>query len=209
MQGTYRTVKDYAREQYVVKRSKFIASLKPVLNEGEAVAFLADVRNEFYDATHNCYAYNILIDGSPLWRFSDDGEPSGTAGMPILNVIKQRSLSNVAIVVTRYFGGILLGAGGLVRAYSHAAALVVDAAGIMEMLPAKRICVITGYNLLISIQKLVSTFEAQIVGTDYEDKVKMYIIVKTEVMDRFIKSLHDISKGDIDIRIENDTYMHN
>ncbi|AEE96365.1 YigZ family protein [Mahella australiensis] len=209
MQSTYRTVKDYAREQYVVKRSKFIASVKPVVNEDQAVAFLVDVRNEFYDATHNCYAYNILVDGSPLWRFSDDGEPSGTAGLPILNVIEQRSLSNVAIVVTRYFGGILLGAGGLVRAYSHAAALAVNAAGIMEMLPAKTICVITSYNLLSGIQKLVSAFEAQIGGTDYKDRVKMSIIVKTEVIDRFIKSLHDISKGDIDIRIENDTYMHN
>ena len=110
------------------KKSIFIGHATPVRNEDEARAFIESMRREYHDATHNCYAY--LLNNGAVARYSDDGEPSGTAGVPILNVVKMSGATDLAVVVTRYFGGILLGAGGLVRAYTSAAKIAVDASGL-------------------------------------------------------------------------------
>ena len=110
------------------KKSIFIGHATPVRNEDEARAFIESKRREYHDATHNCYAY--LLNNGAVARYSDDGEPSGTAGVPILNVVKMSGATDLAVVVTRYFGGILLGAGGLVRAYTSAAKIAVDASGL-------------------------------------------------------------------------------
>lgn len=206
MLTSYKTIGAYAREEYIIKRSKFIASAKYVEDEEAALDFLARIRREFHDATHNCYAYNVLQNGSPLWRFNDDGEPTGTAGMPILNVIQQRDLSNVIVVVTRYFGGILLGASGLVRAYSHSAALAVDAAGIIEMVPAKKVNISVTYDLFNNVQKLVDKFKSEILNITYDENINFILTVKNDCLDPFTKALRDISNGKAYFEIVEDTY---
>lgn len=123
----YRTIRAAASAEFVEKRSRFIGYISPVTTQEDAAAFIDSIRSKHWDATHNVPAY-IIREGN-ICRFSDDGEPQGTAGMPALNVLQKEGLTDCVLVVTRYFGGILLGGGGLVRAYSHAAKLAVDAGG--------------------------------------------------------------------------------
>ncbi len=131
----YRTVAAQAVDEFTEKRSRFIGAICPVATEEEALIFIRARAKQYWDARHNVYAY-CIGDGA-LCRFSDDGEPQGTAGIPVLDVLKKEGLTDCAVVVTRYFGGILLGGGGLVRAYSHAAKLAVDAAGAVWMRPCR------------------------------------------------------------------------
>jgi len=126
----YKTISKEATVEMEEKKSRFIANVKPVSSEEEALEFINNIRAKYWDATHNVYAYYISGENI-IQRFSDDGEPSGTAGMPVLEVIKRMELKDLVVVVTRYFGGILLGASGLVRAYSKSAALGIEAAGIV------------------------------------------------------------------------------
>ena len=132
--NSYKTIRQPAREEYVINKSRFIGHACPCQTEEQALAFLKRIREEYRDATHNCYAY-VIGENAGIMRYSDDGEPGGTAGLPMMEVLKARSVVNLCVVVTRYFGGILLGAGGLVRAYSHSCALALDAAhvSIMEL----------------------------------------------------------------------------
>ena len=126
---SYRTLSCQAQDEYIVKHSRFIGYAKPVKTEKEAQEFIAEISKKHWDAKHNVYAYSIREGG--IKRYSDDGEPQGTAGMPVLNVILQEDITDCVVVVTRYFGGILLGGGGLVRAYTHSAKIGIDAAGII------------------------------------------------------------------------------
>ena len=129
----YKSVKQRSEAEYTVNRSRFIGRCFPVDSEEAALCLLGDIRKKHWDATHNCFAYRIGDNAAA--RFSDDGEPGGTAGKPIMDVLTGRGLTNVLCVVTRYFGGILLGAGGLVRAYSKSAADAVTKAGVVSYLP--------------------------------------------------------------------------
>ncbi|MBO4343459.1 MAG: YigZ family protein, partial [Clostridia bacterium] len=150
--NSYKTfLKDFATDSFIEKKSEFISYAKRIYDEDEAKAFIAEIRKKHSDASHNCYAY--ILKDSGIARFSDDGEPGGTADMPILEVLKREGLSGVCVVVTRYFGGILLGAGGLVRAYAKGAKLGVDAAGVVEFVPPY-IDAQTG-NLIISVCRLL------------------------------------------------------
>ncbi|HIU94159.1 MAG TPA: YigZ family protein, partial [Candidatus Aphodomorpha intestinavium] len=128
----YRTVKQPGEAELVIKRSRFIGRCFPVADEQEALRLLEQVRRQHWDATHNCYAYSVGVSGACA-RYSDDGEPSGTAGLPMMEALRRSGVTDALVVVTRYFGGILLGAGGLVRAYSAAAAAAVRSAGEVEM----------------------------------------------------------------------------
>ena len=130
----YKTLVSRADAEFIINKSRFIGHGKPVETEEEALAFLAEMRETYKDATHNCYAY-IVGANMGVMRYSDDGEPGGTAGMPIIEVLKARGVTNCCVVVTRYFGGVLLGAGGLVRAYSRGAAEAVNACGVGVMHP--------------------------------------------------------------------------
>ena len=127
----YRTILNEASDEFIERKSRFIGYIKPVTTQEDAVSFINEIKSKHWDATHNVYAY-ILRDGQ-IRRYSDDGEPQGTAGIPVLDVLQKEGLTDCVVVVTRYFGGILLGGGGLVRAYSHAAKLAVDAAGVIKM----------------------------------------------------------------------------
>ena len=127
----YLTIAKEADDEFVERKSRFMGFIKPVTTEAEALAFIREKQKKYWDATHNVYAY--VLEGGNLCRFSDDGEPQGTAGIPVLDVLRKEGLTDCVVVVTRYFGGILLGAGGLVRAYSHGAKIAVDAGGVVEM----------------------------------------------------------------------------
>ena len=140
----YRTVREFGTDEFIERRSRFIGYATPVETEEEALAFVAEIKEKHRDASHNVSAF-VLKNG--VKRYSDDGEPKGTAGVPVLEVVEKEGLVNVAVVVTRYFGGTLLGAGGLVRAYSHGAKLGLDAAGLVTMTPCRELSLVLGYEL--------------------------------------------------------------
>ena len=165
---SYLTLKTEAEAVFVEQRSKFIATARPVENAGEAEAFISRVSKRYKDATHNVWAY--FIDEGNM-RASDDGEPSGTAGMPVLQVLKAGRIFKSVIVVTRYFGGTLLGAGGLVRAYGASAKLGVDAAGIVTMTLCERLMVTVEYSDGDRVKNALQNGGAIITGMDYTEKV--------------------------------------
>ena len=150
MKEFYKTIAKEARAEFVEKRSRFIATAKPVETEAEAVALIEELRKKYWDATHNVYAY--ILENNNIMRYSDDGEPSGTAGMPVLDILKKEGLTNLVVVVTRYFGGILLGTGGLVHAYSKSAKLGVEAAEPITMALCRETRIRCEYAMLGKVQ---------------------------------------------------------
>lgn len=166
--GSYLTLKTEAEAVFVEQRSKFIATSRPVENTDEAEAFISRIKQHYKDATHNVWAY-FIDDGN--MRASDDGEPSGTAGTPVLQVLKAGRIFKSAIVVTRYFGGVLLGTGGLVRAYGAAAKLGVEAAGIVTMTLCERFTVTVEYADGDRVKNVLQNGGAVITSTEYTDKV--------------------------------------
>ena len=154
-QLSYKTLRAENSAEFVINKSRFIGYGCPCETEEEALAFLARIRQKHKDATHNCYAYIIGLN-SGIMRYSDDGEPGGTAGMPIIEVMKARGVVNCAVVVTRYFGGILLGSGGLIRAYSTGASIAVKAAQGADIVPCQRYLVTLEYPQLARFQQLLA-----------------------------------------------------
>src|SRR5690606_11092509 len=173
----YRTLGTFAADEVVIKRSRFIGWGAPVRSEDEALAVLEQIRAEHAQATHNCYAYRFGF-GVETVRFSDDGEPGGSAGKPILEVIQREDLRNVIIVVTRYFGGTLLGASGLVRAYAQAAKLAVDAAGVVEQGRHTRVAMTVAYEWLGRIQHELQELVVIIESVDYGERVSLRLLVR-------------------------------
>ncbi len=165
--------------EFTVQRSRFIARAAPAADEAAAQAFLQRVRKEYYDARHNCSAWVLGADGSRQ-RSSDDGEPGGTAGMPILEVIRRRGVTNCVVVVTRYFGGIKLGAGGLTRAYSHAAAIGLDAAVLAEVRTMRRLAVTVAYPLLEPLERWLRQDGIDMEETLYAEDVTLNLLVEPE-----------------------------
>lgn len=182
-----------ALEEYIVKKSRFIGHIKPVTTQQEALDFIAEVSKKHWDATHNVYAYIIREGG--IKRFSDDGEPQGTAGIPVLDVLEKSDLTDCAVVVTRYFGGIMLGAGGLVRAYSHSASLAVAASGIITMAMCARMKVICDYTFYGKLASFIPENGGIIEETEYEDNVKVTFRLPLANADRFNAGLIDCSNG--------------
>ena len=148
----YFTISKAVSNSFIEKKSEFIGYISPVKTNDEAVEFISRIKSMHRKAKHNAYAY-ILKNGN-ISRYSDDGEPQGTAGIPVLDVIQKRGLTDVCVVVTRYFGGILLGGGGLVRAYSHAASIACDAAKIMDMRLCHKLIIETDYNMYGKISQI-------------------------------------------------------
>ncbi len=178
--------------EFTVQRSRFIAYVAAVHDEEEARAFVSRLRKEHYDARHCCSAWILGADGAKQ-KSSDDGEPGGTAGMPILETMKRRSLTDAAVVVVRYFGGIKLGAGGLVRAYSHAAAIGIDAATLARRITLRRLLVTVGYETLSAVehwsrQKKIRTGEAS-----YAEKVTLPLLIEPKQYEKVKKELTDLT----------------
>ncbi len=189
----YRTLKKLGRDEYIEKKSRFIGTAKPVQTEEEALAFINAIRKEFSDATHNVYAY-ILKDNN-IARFSDDGEPGGTAGLPVMEVLKQEDLTNVAVVVTRYFGGTLLGAGGLVRSYSKTAKLAVDAGIVSVMTDCTLIKIQIPYELYGRLQYLLEQEGLSQEESDFGQEVSVVVCTKTEQLEELDKKITENTNG--------------
>lgn len=189
----YRTVRGAASAEFVEKRSRFIGYISPASTQEEAAQFIDSIRSKHWDATHNVPAY-ILREGN-ICRFSDDGEPQGTAGMPALNVLQKEGLTDCALVVTRYFGGILLGGGGLVRAYSHAAKLAVDAGGIVTRALCSLVRVRCDYNFYGRLASLIPEQGGITENTAFEDAVTVDFRIPQELEPGFEKKLIDLSNG--------------
>jgi len=153
--NSFKTVHSFGSDEIIINKSKFIGYASPINSEDEAIDFINQIKKKHADATHNVYAY-VYGDNSNIQRFSDDGEPSGTAGMPVLNLIKLENLKNVVVVVTRYFGGILLGAGGLARAYSKTAKIGIDSAIIVDKTLYCDVNVEIDYTLLGKLENELS-----------------------------------------------------
>jgi uncharacterized YigZ family protein len=186
--------------EYEDKKSRFIASLAYVKTEEEALEFIQAKRKQYYDARHNVYAY-VVREGN-VSRYSDDGEPQGTGGVPVLDVINKAGLTDVCVVVTRYFGGILLGANGLVRAYSQACSLAISEADILNMYECSMISFSCDYNLYGKIKYILPDHEVITQREDFADTVDMELFVKTELCDAFLKKLTDISNGQLKYEIQ-------
>ena len=193
---SYKTVKKDAFAEIEIKKSKFIAHIAEIKSEDEAETFIKQTRKKYYDATHNCSAY-ILNSDRGIRHSSDDGDPSGTAGKPILDVISGAGLSDIIVVVTRYFGGTALGTGGLVRAYSGAAAEVLKNAAVVEITEAKLTEFIIDYGLLPKLQHLCMELGIIIYETEYLEKVKISVLITEDNLGRFFKEVTEMTAGAI------------
>ena len=191
---TYLTVSDTAEAEITEKKSRFIATVLHIESEEEATAVLADFRKRYWDARHNCYAY-VLGKKSELERFSDDGEPSGTAGRPILEVIKGRGLTNTMIIVTRYFGGILLGTGGLSRAYAAAAADALKHAESAVLYFGQRWQIIVSYSDYARLDRLLDALDIARGETSFETDVTQEVFLLPDQEEEFLNQLAELTAG--------------
>lgn len=191
---SYKTVKKDAFAETEIKKSRFIAHIAEVKSEDEAETLIKQTKKKYYDASHSCSAY-ILNSDKGIRHSSDDGEPSGTAGKPILDVISGAGLSDVIVIVTRYFGGTELGTGGLVRAYSGATAEVLKYAEVVEVTEAKLTEFVIDYGLLPKLQHLCMELGIIIYETEYLEKVKISVLITEENSDKFFKELTEMTAG--------------
>ena len=190
---SYKTVKCRTSAEFTEKKSVFIGYISPVSNEDAAKDFIAEIKKKHADATHNVYAY--ILEGTEIARFSDDGEPSGTAGMPVLEVIKREELSGVCIVVTRYFGGTLLGAGGLVRAYAKAAKMAIDAAGICQFRPFSVFSLTVDYSHYEKIKNELDSYSIKCDDCAFGEKVIFTLAAEEHVLPAFENFVNDFTKA--------------
>lgn len=193
----YFTVFKPAQDSFIEKRSEFIGYISPVSTNDEAVEFINSIKAQHRKAKHNVYAYILRNDN--ISRYSDDGEPQGTAGMPVLEVLKKRGLTDICVVVTRYFGGILLGGGGLVRAYSHAASLACDAADIMHMCLCHKLRISTDYGMYGKISYLLPNFDTITVSSDFGSDVTLEILVLSEKLKPLTDELTEVTNGSVEL----------
>ena len=192
----YKTVYEGGEGEIVEKKSRFIATVRPVQTEEEALAFIEEMKKKYWDARHNCYVYSVGKNRE-YTRCSDDGEPSGTAGRPMLDVILGEDIYNVAAVVTRYFGGILLGTGGLVRAYSAAVQEGLKESLIIEKFLCRRVRMSMDYTMLGKMQYLAAKLNLMILDTLYTEGVEMQLLVPDTQYAVFIKEVTEASNGKV------------
>ncbi|WP_379132536.1 YigZ family protein [Paenibacillus sp. sgz500958] len=190
----YRTVRSSGSREIVIRKSRFIGHVMPVENEEEAVLFIEDIKKKHWNATHNCSAY-VIGDRDEIQRQSDDGEPSGTAGKPILEVIRNQGVKNVAIVVTRYFGGIMLGAGGLIRAYTDGAVLALEAGEVITRVLRREVFVEIEYTWLGKVENELRGRGIKTGETLFTDKVTLCCLPRNDEGDAFIAWITDLTQG--------------
>ena len=190
----YKTIVTGVQAEFVEKKSRFIGATQAAHSPEEAADFIAAVKKQHWDARHNVFAY-ILRDGTA--RFSDDGEPQGTAGTPVLAVLQKQALCDVVLTVTRYFGGVLLGAGGLTRAYGNAASLAIQAADVVFMKPCSLLQIHCPYPMLKKIEETIGACSGKIERTTYEEAVTIELYLELEKCRVFQEALTEISLGQI------------
>lgn len=205
MAKDYKTVLENASDEFVEKRSRFIGYCKPVKTEQEAIDFINEKRSEHWNATHNVYAYS-LREGN-IKRYSDDGEPSGTAGMPVLDIIVKNEIFDVVVVVTRYFGGVLLGTGGLVRAYSHGSKIAVEAAKPVIMQNCLVCDARCAYNQYGKVSSLIIGVGAAVDDTVYESDVLVKFHIKPDLLGTLNKKLADATSGEVTVEQKDEQYF--
>ena len=194
----YITVKGSGQAEIVEKKSRFIAHIKPITSEDDATAFIEEIKKQYWDARHNCYAYQ-LGDRNQIQRYSDDGEPGGTAGMPILDVLRGKDIKDTIVVVTRYFGGTLLGTGGLVRAYSLSSRECIKSAGLIERIPHIRQHFIVDYTLSGKVQYEILNGGHILEDTIYTDKVEFIALSQVEMADKLVESIVNITGNSVNV----------
>lgn len=196
MQG-YRTIARNSEIELTIKKSRFIGRAIAASDPDAAIAEIGLLKKRHWDATHNCYAY-ICGENNDVMRYSDDGEPQGTAGQPILEVISRKGLTNTLVVITRYFGGILLGAGGLIRAYSQAAANALDEAGTAEYTLCCRVYIDSDYSLWPRLEPWLGRAGCHVEDVEYAGNVGITLLVREQDYEPFIAALMDFTNGRID-----------
>ena len=192
MRTPYKVLYQPGGGELTEKKSRFIATLRPVKTEEEALAFIEETRKKYWDARHNCYAWVIGENGESK-RCSDDGEPSQTAGRPMLDVLEGEGIRNVCAVVTRYFGGTLLGTGGLVRAYSGAVQEGLRASGVVTVYPASRLSVTVDYNTIGKLQYLLGQRGLNVLDSQYGQDVTLIVLVLDEEIDSLREKITDLT----------------
>ncbi len=202
---SYKTVEYEAKDEFIEQRSRFIGYVKPVTTEEEALDFINEKRQKHWDATHNVYAYSLRQ--GQLRRYSDDGEPHGTAGMPTLDVILKSDVTDVVVVVTRYFGGILLGTGGLVRAYTRGARIALDAGGIITMENCAVASLSCDYSRYGKIAALIPAAGGIIDDTAFTDCVNISYHIPKGNVESFRKQLTDLTGGAVETEIIDEKFF--
>ena len=190
----YKTIKQYGEGEIIEKKSRFLGKIKKVETEEEALEFIESIKKQYWDARHNCFAYIIGTKGETV-RCSDDGEPSGTAGKPMLEVLQNQELRNVVAVVTRYFGGVLLGTGGLVRAYTQATQEALKEAQVATMTPMSIMTVQTDYNAIGKIKYVLAQEETPVLNEEYAADVVVTMAVPLDQKEYMIKKLTEVTNG--------------
>lgn len=199
MEG-YKIVYRGGEGEIVEKKSRFIATVCPVNTEEDAINFIEKTKKKYWDARHNCHAF-VIGERNEMSRCSDDGEPSGTAGKPMLDVLLGQGLHNVCVVVTRYFGGTLLGTGGLVRAYSKAVQEGISNSLVIKKILSCKMKIYTDYNGIGKIQYIIGKSQAITAGTEYTDKVTVEILIKKELLNTLCKEITEATNGKAEIEI--------
>ena len=200
----YRTVEAYAAAEFVEKKSRFIGHIAPAASSQEALAFIEKISKEHWNASHNVYAY--ILREERISRCSDQGEPQGTAGVPVLDVLQKEGLTDVCVVVTRYFGGTLLGTGGLVRAYSHGAKIAVEAAHILEMAPCCLLKVECDYSFYGKLSYLLPNYGVRMENQDFGGAVILTFWMRSDRKDEFTQALTELSNGQYTTEILREEY---
>lgn len=206
MREEYKILYEGGTAEIVEKKSRFIATLRPVETEEEALSFLEETRKKYWDSSHNCYAW-ILGEKSDMKRCSDDGEPSQTAGKPILGVLEGAGVTKVCAIVTRYFGGTLLGTGGLVRAYSGAVQAGLSESTVLTVKPARKAAVTTDYNGVGKIQYMLGTEGLTTLDSQYTDSVKLTVLVPDSFVEQFAAEVTELTSGRAAVEYLDEVYF--
>lgn len=202
----YKTIKGIEVSEFEVEKSVFITTAKHVETEGEALTFIDEIREKYKDATHNCTAY-IINEKPEIKRYNDDGEPQGSAGLPMLSVLEKEEVTNVAVVVTRYFGGKLLGKGGLIRAYTKGVADTVGPNALYKR-DYLRVELILSYNILGQIENYLNEEKYQIINKSYTDEVSFEIYVRRDKFDKFYEDLINMTSANIKINKKEELMLY-
>ncbi|WP_240374377.1 YigZ family protein [Bacillus piscicola] len=206
MLESYYTVKPYGSGEIVINKSRFICHVKRVTTEKEAQAFIQSIKKDHWNATHNCSAY-MIGEKDEVQKANDDGEPSGTAGIPMLEVLKKRTLKDTCVVVTRYFGGIKLGAGGLIRAYSSAVTEGLRATGIVERCRMAVMAAKVDYTWIGKLENELRTSSYLLKNIIYEEDVTFFVYVPVSETAVFTEWITNLTNGQLDLTTSEDTYL--
>lgn len=207
MEKEYRTINAYGVDNFIEKKSEFIGYSMPAETEEEALNFIEKISESHRDATHNTYAY-VIGEDSLTQRFSDDGEPSGTAGVPMLEVLKKEDLRNTVVVVTRYFGGTKLGTGGLIRAYTKGAKIAIDAGKIVRRTLHHELKIRLDYTLYGAVENFLMNEATIIDDTIYDDAVNIYVAIEYNNVERFSSAITNLTSGEAEISNIGERYIN-